>query len=101
MLLHQVRQITDLAVKLLTGRGKRRGNVSNASHTSDEGITPVSSRADVNEPLVHPLDEALTGEEIDALRIREEDFKMVENVTNWQLLIKSSIAPSAQASSSC
>ncbi|XP_065910195.1 MYCBP-associated protein-like isoform X3 [Dysidea avara] len=62
---------------IASGRGKRRGNVSNASHTSDEGITPVSSRADVNEPLVHPLDEALTGEEIDALRIREEDFKML------------------------
>lgn len=58
-----------------SGKGKRRGNVSNASHTSDEGITPVSSRAEVAEPMRHPLDEALSGEEIDALKIKDEDLQ--------------------------
>lgn len=62
---------------ITVGKGKRRGNVSNTSHTSDEGITPVSSRAELNEPLKHPMDEALSGEEIDALKIKEEDLRMV------------------------
>lgn len=31
----------------------------------------------MNEPLKHPLDEALSGEEIDALKIKDEDLKMV------------------------
>ena len=51
--------------------------MSNASHTSDEGITPVSSRVELNEPLKHPLDEALSGEEVDALKIKDEDLRMV------------------------
>ena len=51
--------------------------MSNTSHTSDEGITPVSSRVELNEPLKHPLDEALSGEEVDALKIKDEDLRMV------------------------
>ena len=37
----------------------------------------MSSRVELSEPLKHPLDEALSGEEIDSLRIKEEDLRMV------------------------
>ena len=32
----------------------------------------------MGEPLKHPLDEALSGEEIDALKIKEDDLRMVK-----------------------
>lgn len=40
----------------------------------------MSSRVELNEPLRHPLDEALSGEEIDALKIKDEDLKLVKYI---------------------
>ena len=36
----------------------------------------MSSRAEVAEPMRHSLDEALSGEEIDVLKIKDEDLQM-------------------------
>lgn len=41
----------------------------------------MSSRVEVTEPIRHPLDEALSGEEIDALKIKDEDLRMVTRST--------------------
>ena len=37
----------------------------------------MPSRVELSEPLRHPLDEVLSGEEIDVLKIKDEDLKMV------------------------
>ena len=70
---------------LMSGHGKK-GDTPESHGGRGDAASPTGSQTSElgggTHPPVHPLDEVLTGDEIEALRITEEKLKQVCPITN-------------------